>query len=86
MIAFTPPVLKVNYNVENTRVGQAIDYDKLTLEVWTDRTIAAKDAVSLAAKVLRDHLDLFVDLSEEVAGAKSTVERKPRRSTIRFWK
>ena len=60
------PVYKVNYTVENTRVGDMTDYDKLTLEVWTDGTIAARDAVSLGAKVLRDHLDLFVDLSEEI--------------------
>ena len=69
------PVYKVNYTVENTRVGNMTDYDKLTLEDWTDRTIAAKDAVSLGAKVLRDHLDLFVDLSEEI-GSKSTVVEK----------
>ena len=69
------PVRKVNYTVENTRVGDATDYDKLTLEVWTDATINARDAVSLGAKVLRDHLDLFVDLSEEI-GSKSTVVEK----------
>ncbi len=57
------PVLKVNYSVENTRVGQITDYDKLTLEVWTDGTISAREAVSLAAKVLNEHLNLFVDLS-----------------------
>ena len=59
------PVLKVNYNVENTRVGQITDYDKLTLEGWTNGTITAKDAVSLAAKILNDHLVLFGDLSDE---------------------
>ncbi len=69
------PVYKVNYAVENTRVGNMTDYDKLTLEIWTDCTIAAKDAVSLGAKILRDHLDLFVDLSEEI-GSKSTVVEK----------
>ena len=69
------PVYKVNYTVENTRVGNMTDYDKLTLEIWTDRTIHARDAVSLGAKVLRDHLDLFVDLSEEI-GSKSTVVEK----------
>lgn len=58
------PVLKVNYTVENTRVGQITDYDKLTLEVWTDGTISAKEAVSLAAKILNEHLNLFVDLSD----------------------
>ena len=69
------PVYKVNYTVENTRVRDLTDYDKLTLEVWTDATINARDAVSLGAKVLRDHLDLFVDLSEEI-GSKSTVVEK----------
>lgn len=59
------PVLKVNYTVENTRVGQITDYDKLTLEVWTNGTISAKEAVSLGAKILNEHLNLFVDLSEE---------------------
>ena len=58
------PVNKVNFTVENTRVGQRIDYDKLTLEVWTNGTISAKEAVSLAAKILNDHLKLFIDLSE----------------------
>lgn len=57
------PVVKVNYTVENTRVGQITDYDKLTLEVWTNGVITAKEAVSLGAKVLTEHLDLFVDLS-----------------------
>ena len=61
------PVLKVNYTVENTRVGDVIDFDKLTLEVWTDGTISAKEAVSLAAKILNEHLNLFVDLSEETS-------------------
>lgn len=59
------PVLKVNYTVENTRVGQITDYDKLTLEVWTNGTISAKEAVSLGAKILNEHLNLFVDLSED---------------------
>ena len=58
------PVEKVNYTVENTRVGQRIDYDKLTLEVWTNGTLTAQEAVSLAAKILNDHLKLFIDLSE----------------------
>ena len=73
--AIYTPVYKVNYTVENTRVGNMTDYDKLTLEVWTDRTITAKDAVSLGAKVLTDHLSLFVDLSEEI-GSHSTVVEK----------
>jgi len=59
------PVVNVNYTVENTRVGQITDYDKLTLELWTNGTIAAKEAVSLGAKVLTEHLNLFVDLSGE---------------------
>ena len=69
------PVLKVNYTVENTRVGQITDYDKLTLEVWTDGTISAKEAVSLAAKVLNEHLNLFVDLSEQAANVEIMVKK-----------
>ncbi len=64
------PVLKVNYTVENTRVGQITDYDKLTLEVWTDGTISAMDAVSLGAKILNEHLSLFGDLSGEAFGTE----------------
>lgn len=64
------PVLKVNYKVENTRVEQITDYDKLTLEVWTDGTISAKEAVSLAAKILNRQLNHFVDLSEEIEGTE----------------
>ena len=59
------PVLKVNYFVENTRVEQITDYDKLTVEVWTDGTISAKEAISLAAKILNRQLNHFVDLSDE---------------------
>ena len=69
------PVYKVNYSVENTRVGASSDYDKLTLEVWTDTTITARDAVSLAAKILCDHFALFTDLSDTL-GDKSTVVEK----------
>ena len=69
------PVYKVNYVVENARVGDMTDFDRLTLEVWTDKTIAARDAVSLAAKILTDHLSLFVDLSDEI-GSRSTVVEK----------
>ena len=58
------PVKKVNYRVENTRVGQVTDYDKLILEVWTDGTIMAQESVSLASKILSEHLSLFMDLSE----------------------
>ena len=70
------PVLKVNYTVENTRVGNMTDYDKLTVEVWTDGTITARDAVSLSAKILSDLFALFTDLSETV-GSRSTVVEKP---------
>ena len=69
------PVLKVNYTVENTRVGQITDYDKLTLEIWTDGTISAKEAVSLGAKVLNEHLNLFIDLSEEAYNTEIMVEK-----------
>ena len=64
------PVLKVNYTVENTRVEQITDYDKLTLEVWTDGTISAKESVSLAAKILNRQLNHFVDLSDEVGSTE----------------
>ena len=69
------PVNKVNYSVEPTRVGDKTDFDKLTLEVWTDSTISAKDAVSLGAKILSDHLTVFTNLSDNV-GAGSTVVEK----------
>ena len=69
------PVLKVNYTVENTLVGQITDYDKLTLEVWTDGTISAKEAVSLAARIMTEHLNLFVTLSQEAMDAEIMVEK-----------
>ncbi|MDL2325008.1 DNA-directed RNA polymerase subunit alpha [Ruminococcaceae bacterium OttesenSCG-928-A16] len=69
------PVLKVNYNVENTRVGQITDYDKLSLEVWTDGTSSAKEAVSLASRIMIEHLNLFVGLSEETMDAEIMVEK-----------
>lgn len=69
------PVLKVNYTVENTRVEQITDYDKLTLEIWTDGTISAKEAVSLAAKILNRQLNHFVELSDEV-NATEIMEKK----------
>lgn len=59
------PVLKVNYKVENTRVGQITDYDKLSLEIWTNGVINAREAASLAARVLTEHLNLFINLSDE---------------------
>ena len=69
------PVLKVNYAVENTRVGNQTDYDKLTLEVWTDRTISPRDAVSLGAKILCDHFTLFTDLSQSLSMGSTVVEK-----------
>ena len=65
------PVVKVNYTVENTRVGQITDYDKLTLEVWTNGVLHAQEAVSLGARVLTEHLNLFVDLSGDALDGKS---------------
>ena len=69
------PVYKVEYNVENTRVGNITDYDKLTMKVLTNGTITAKEAVSLAAKVLNEHLKLFIDMSDEAKNAEILVER-----------
>ena len=77
------PVLKVNYTVENTRVGNMTDYDKLTLEVWTNSTISARDAVSLGAKILCDHLTLFTDLSQAVSSKSIVVEKDaPKKSSV----
>ena len=70
------PVYNVNYTVENTRVGSSTDYDKLTLEVLTNGVILAKEAISLAAKILNEHLNLFVDLSDEAKNAEIMVERE----------
>ncbi len=70
------PVVKVNYTVSDTRVGQITDYDKLSLEVWTNGTISAQDAVSLAAKIITDHLQLFVDLSGETFAGDSIMVEK----------
>ncbi len=69
------PVLKVNYTVENTRVGNQTDYDKLTIEVWTDKTISARDALSLGAKILCDHFTIFTDLSESISARSTVVEQ-----------
>ncbi len=70
------PVKKVNYSVENTRVGQTVDYDKLTIEVWTDGSLKAYEALSLAAKVMTGHLELFVDLSETAKNTQVMVEKE----------
>jgi DNA-directed RNA polymerase subunit alpha len=70
------PVKKVNYTIENTRVGQITDFDKLTLEVWTNKTIKAEEAVSLAAKIMSEHLNLFIDLSERAKNTEFMVEKE----------
>lgn len=70
------PVTKVNYTVEDTRVGQITDYDRLVLEVWTDRTIAPDEAVSWAAKIMVEHLKLFTDLTESVDDVEIMVEKE----------
>lgn len=70
------PVRRVNFLVENTRVGQVTDYDKLTLEVWTNGTISPDDAVSLGAKILNDHLALFIDLSDNVKNTEILSEKE----------
>lgn len=69
------PVTKVNYTVENTRVGKITDYDKLTLDVWTDGTISPDDAISFGAKILCDHLSLFVNLTENVMPSTIVVNK-----------
>ena len=73
------PVKKVNYSVEPTRVGDKTDFDKLTLEVWTNSTICAKDAVSLGAKILSDHLTVFTNLSDSVSAGSTVVEKSSDR-------
>ena len=70
------PVKKVNYKVENTRVGQRVDYDKLTIEVWTDGSLKQFESLSLAAKVMTSHLDLFIDLSEATKNTQVMVEKE----------
>ena len=70
------PVYKVQYTVENTRVGNITDYDKLTLNVETNGTVSAKEAISLGAKILNEHLNLFVNMSDEAKKAEIMVERK----------
>ena len=70
------PVKKVNYQVENTRVGQMVDYDKLTIEVWTDGSLKSHEALSLAAKVMTGHLELFIDLSEATKNTQIMIEKE----------
>lgn len=77
------PVRKVNYSVENTRVGQITDYDKLSIEVWTDGSIAPDEAISLGAKILSDHLNLFINLTDRAKNAEILVEKgEPARDKI----
>ena len=70
------PVTKVNYQVKNTRVGQMVDYDKLIIEVWTDGSLKAHEALSLAAKVMTSHLNLFIDLSETTKNTQVMIEKE----------
>ncbi|MEW9670188.1 DNA-directed RNA polymerase subunit alpha [Ammoniphilus sp. 3BR4] len=70
------PISRVNYQVENTRVGQVTNYDKLTLEVWTDGSIRPEEAVSLGAKILNEHLNLFIGLTDEAKDAEIMVEKE----------
>ena len=70
------PVDKVNYTVSNFRVGQITDYDKLTLEIFTDGTIAPEDALSLSSKIITEHMNLFTDLSDDIANTDIMVETK----------
>lgn len=70
------PIERVNYTVENTRVGQSNDFDKLTLDVWTDGSLTPTATISLAAKILTEHLEMFVNLTEEAKDAKVMVERE----------
>ena len=78
------PIKKVNYTVEPTRVGDKTDFDKLTLEVWTDGTISAKDAVSLGAKILSDHLTVFTNLSATASAGSTVVEKTPDRADTKL--
>lgn len=70
------PIRKVNFQVEDTRVGQITDYDKLTIDVWTNGTIKADEAISLAAKIMVEHLNLFIGLTESVSGVEIMVEKE----------
>ena len=70
------PVRKVNFTVENTRVGQVTDYDKLSLEIWTDGSIAPSEGVSIGAKIMQEHLSLFVELTDSTEGMEIMVEKE----------
>ena len=75
------PVTKVNYQVKNTRVGQMVDFDKLIIEVWTDGSLKAHEALSLAAKVMTSHLNLFIDLSEATKNTQVMIEKEESQNT-----
>jgi DNA-directed RNA polymerase subunit alpha len=71
------PVRKVNYSVEAARLGQITDYDKLSIEIWTNGSVNPQDALGLAAKLLKDHMNIFINFEEEVEATLSSEERKP---------
>jgi DNA-directed RNA polymerase subunit alpha len=79
------PITRVNYSVENTRVGQVTNYDKLTLEVWTDGSIRPEESVSLGAKILTEHLNLFVGLTDEAKDAEIMVEKEEVDLSVRSY-
>jgi DNA-directed RNA polymerase subunit alpha len=70
------PVERVNYTVENTRVGQSTNFDKLTMDVWTDGSLTPQEAVSLGAKIMTEHLNIFVDLTDEAQNAEIMIEKE----------
>ena len=74
---FHSPIKKVNYLVEAARLGQTTDYDKLTVDVWTDGAVSARDAMSLSAKLLRDHLNIFINIDEPAEPAKEPTTDEP---------
>ena len=76
------PVKKVNYQVEDTRVGQITDYDKLTLEIWTNGTLKPEEAISSAAKILTEHLNLFISLTDQVMPVAQTVQEDEKKDKI----
>ena len=76
------PIKKVNYSVSDTRVGQITDYDKLTLEVWTDGSVQPDEAISLAAKILTEHLTLFVGLTEQVTTIAFTDQEDDKKEKV----
>ena len=76
------PVKKVNYNVESTRVGQITDYDRLVMEIWTNGAFSGREIVSLAAKIMQDHISLFVNLSESIKGMEILVKGEDDKTQI----